>query len=155
MKQQLAPLPPFRIITRRDGVTFCRSLSLGDMEDLNFDFQLTSAPADADGAAAAGWCVRCPKHRKKFCGGLYFSTTTGHAYVKGNTSFKLLHVLVFTIVFTSFPRPLTLAGPAEKFKNSWRVGARSPAAARCSPLAPHHAQVFGQLLRKTASCTAP
>jgi hypothetical protein len=57
------------------------SLALGDMEDLQFDYQLTSA--GADGGAAAGWCVRCPKHRKKFCGGLYFSVNTGHAYVKG------------------------------------------------------------------------
>lgn len=51
------------------------------MEDLKFDFQLTSAAAGS--SAPAGWCVRCPKHRKKFCGGLYFSVATGHAYVKG------------------------------------------------------------------------
>ena len=135
MKQQLAPLPPFRIITRRDGVTFCRSLSLGDMEDLNFDFQLTSAPAAADGAAAAGWCVRCPKHRKKFCGGLYFSTTTGHAYVKGNTSFKLLHVLVFTIVFTSFPRPFS-QDPLRSLKTpgAWVRARLQPRAAALSRL---------------------
>ncbi len=87
---QHSPYPHFRIIVRR--VIFGCSLSLGDMEDLNFDFQLTSAPAA--GAAAAGWCVRCPKHRKKFCGGLYFSVTTGHAYVKG--------IALLTFVFTSF-----------------------------------------------------
>jgi len=61
------------------------------MEDLQFDSHLSSAtqqqhPASADmhHAAAAGWCVRCPKHRKKFCGGLYYSVSSGHAYVKGS-----------------------------------------------------------------------
>ena len=62
------------------------SLALGDMEDLRFDFHLTSAPTDD--AAAAGWCVRCPKHRKKFCGGLYFSVASGHAYVKGTARLR-------------------------------------------------------------------
>jgi hypothetical protein len=53
------------------------------MEDIDCNFQLTSAKVDDSAAATAGWCVRCPKHRKKFCGGLYFSVATGYAYVKG------------------------------------------------------------------------
>ena len=60
------------------------SLSQGDMEDLRGSFHATSAPpaAAAEAAAGAGVCVRCPKHRRKFGGGLYFSTTTGYAFTK-------------------------------------------------------------------------
>ena len=59
------------------------SLSKGDMEDLCGAFHSTTAPRTAASAAAgAGVCVRCPKHRRKFGGGLYFSTTTGYAFTK-------------------------------------------------------------------------
>lgn len=40
------------------------SLCLGDIEDLASH-------------SAEGLCVRCPKHRGKFCGGLYFDLHTG------------------------------------------------------------------------------
>jgi nitrite reductase/ring-hydroxylating ferredoxin subunit len=40
------------------------NLCLGDIEDLSSH-------------NAQGLCVRCPKHQKKFCGGLYFDLHTG------------------------------------------------------------------------------
>ncbi len=80
------------------------SLALGDMEDLRFDFHLTSAQVDGAAApAAAGWCVRCPKHRKKFCGGLYFSIATGDAYVKGVRSVFVRAVMPLRVTVLQAP----------------------------------------------------
>jgi len=45
-------------------------LVLGDIEDIGDE----KAP-----------CARCPKHRKKFCGGLYFNMETGQALTKSYT----------------------------------------------------------------------
>eukprot|EP01006_Ploeotia_vitrea_P052957 TRINITY_DN67743_c8_g1_i1.p1 TRINITY_DN67743_c8_g1~~TRINITY_DN67743_c8_g1_i1.p1 ORF type:complete len:499 (-),score=50.53 TRINITY_DN67743_c8_g1_i1:90-1586(-) len=53
------------------------SLSRGDIEDIGDNL-----------------CVRCPKHRKKFAGGLYMSLNTGQAHVKS---------------------------PCAKFKDHWKV----------------------------------
>jgi cytochrome-b5 reductase len=47
---------------------------------------------DIEDIPGVGMCVRCPKHRKKFAGGLYFSLETGKALVKA---------------------------PCEKFKSHW------------------------------------
>ena len=102
-------------------VTRVCSLALGDMEDLRFDFHLTSAPTDD--AAAAGWCVRCPKHRKKFCGGLYFSVASGHAYVKGTSRLRSPAARACAVWACGTRVTRHGAGPAEKFKSSWRVGA--------------------------------
>lgn len=48
-------------------------LHLGDIEDAN---------------TAVGRCVKCPKHRKKFNGGLNFSITTGESWVVPPTLVK-------------------------------------------------------------------
>ena len=65
------------------------SMSSGDIEDLGSVVSTTIG----DGSSVGGVCIRCPKHRKKFSGGLYFNVITGQAYVKA---------------------------PCEKFKPSWR-----------------------------------
>ena len=57
------------------------SLSRGDIEDLGPT--LGAAVGDNSGS---GLCVKCPKHRRKFCGGLFFSLATGKSYIKGETS---------------------------------------------------------------------
>jgi nitrite reductase/ring-hydroxylating ferredoxin subunit len=62
------------------------SLCEGDIEDIAVSCKLasgllTGAYAD-DGQQPPGLCVRCPKHRKKFPGGLYFSLEDGRAYCK-------------------------------------------------------------------------
>ena len=36
-----------------------------------------------DGSQIAGACVRCPKHRAKFAGGLWFSLEDGRSFVDG------------------------------------------------------------------------
>ncbi len=54
------------------------SMSRGDIEDLGSAVSNTIG----DGSVVGGACIRCPKHRKKFAGGLYFNLMTGQAYVK-------------------------------------------------------------------------
>ena len=65
-------------------------MSKGDIEDLG----MSVSAAVGDGSDVGGVCLRCPKHRKKFAGGLYFNALTGKSYVKG---------------------------PAEKYKSEWRL----------------------------------
>jgi len=52
-------------------------LTEGDIEDLG-----KSIPE------SGGFCARCPKHRSKFSGGLYFSLSTGQAVTKAPCSAK-------------------------------------------------------------------
>eukprot|EP01127_Copromyxa_protea_P003546 TRINITY_DN13355_c0_g1_i1.p1 TRINITY_DN13355_c0_g1~~TRINITY_DN13355_c0_g1_i1.p1 ORF type:complete len:458 (-),score=104.72 TRINITY_DN13355_c0_g1_i1:29-1402(-) len=47
------------------------NLSIGDIEDIP--------------DLSEGLCVRCPKHQRKFCGGLYFDLHTGKALTKAPT----------------------------------------------------------------------
>eukprot|EP01001_Neometanema_parovale_P005366 NODE_1878_length_1580_cov_33.048730_g1788_i0.p1 GENE.NODE_1878_length_1580_cov_33.048730_g1788_i0~~NODE_1878_length_1580_cov_33.048730_g1788_i0.p1 ORF type:complete len:471 (+),score=80.54 NODE_1878_length_1580_cov_33.048730_g1788_i0:61-1413(+) len=54
------------------------SLLKGDIEDLGAEVSKLSG----DGSAAGGLCLRCPKHRKKFNGGLYFNLMTGKPFVR-------------------------------------------------------------------------
>eukprot|EP01123_Difflugia_compressa_P007185 TRINITY_DN1975_c0_g3_i1.p1 TRINITY_DN1975_c0_g3~~TRINITY_DN1975_c0_g3_i1.p1 ORF type:complete len:430 (-),score=93.24 TRINITY_DN1975_c0_g3_i1:134-1423(-) len=53
-------------------------LTQGDMEDLP---QFLEQHEKEGGVSM---CVRCPKHRKKFCGGLYFNVASGRAFTKGS-----------------------------------------------------------------------
>jgi len=42
--------------------------------------------ARADGSKVPGLCVRCPRHRMKFGGGLWFSLEDGRSFVRGQTA---------------------------------------------------------------------
>lgn len=57
-------------------------LSLGDIEELGE----CGAGRHADGSAVGGVCLRCPKHRSKFGGGLYFSLSDGRSFTKVSCS---------------------------------------------------------------------
>lgn len=56
-------------------------LSQGDIEDLG----RCAMGTHVDGSSIGGPCVRCPKHRSKMAGGLYFSLQDGRSFVKGHT----------------------------------------------------------------------
>jgi nitrite reductase/ring-hydroxylating ferredoxin subunit len=53
-------------------------LTLGDIEDLEACFGGESGGPVTKG----GLCIQCPKHKKPFHGGLYFSLETGHSFTK-------------------------------------------------------------------------
>lgn len=53
-----------------------------DIEDLGPEI----SSKVGDGSKCGGVCIRCPFHRQKFNGGLWFSVVTGKAYVKGKCS---------------------------------------------------------------------
>jgi nitrite reductase/ring-hydroxylating ferredoxin subunit len=72
-------LPDDRVVAVGDACCHkTASLCRGDIEDLG----PAVAAAVGDGSAAGGLCLRCPKHRKKFAGGLYFNVHSGAAVVK-------------------------------------------------------------------------
>lgn len=54
-------------------------LSSGDIEELGS----CALGTRLDGSKQAGLCVRCPKHRAKFAGGLWFSLVDGRSFVDG------------------------------------------------------------------------
>lgn len=56
-------------------------LHRGDIEDLGSSVNA----AVGDGSSAGGLCVRCPKHQRKFCGGLWFSLATGKSFIDGHS----------------------------------------------------------------------
>eukprot|EP00854_Cymbomonas_tetramitiformis_P014790 gene14790-biopygen15242 len=56
-------------------------LSLGDMEDLG----RCAMGTHKNGSKVGGPCVRCPRHRSKMAGGLYFSLEDGRSFVLGPT----------------------------------------------------------------------
>jgi len=57
------------------------SLSDGDIEDL----QDCHSGTRANGGKVPGMCVRCPRHRPKMAGGLWFSLEDGRSFVRGPT----------------------------------------------------------------------
>eukprot|EP00127_Corallochytrium_limacisporum_P006897 Clim_evm12s237 gene=Clim_evmTU12s237 len=65
------------------------NLCRGDIEDLGNSFlgshKAGCLPDGMPSSSKPGICIRCPKHQKKFAGGLYFSLESGAAFVKGPT----------------------------------------------------------------------